>query len=163
VAALSILANVEDLSGDGLIDHDDVRLRLQLEAVDLGEAGRDEIHGYGLVNGAAASLGLDVTLAVERTLGAPRRDTERIQIAGVPYEVTVSNSGLRRVGVDVFEGDIPRRDLSASLRFHEKDPQEVVLVLDATDASLSVSFTPYGRPGGSAQIALRLAVPVGER
>jgi subtilisin len=62
VAALSILSNTEDLSGDGLVDNEDVRLTLQMDAIDLGAAGKDEVYGYGLVNGASASLSSEMVL-----------------------------------------------------------------------------------------------------
>ena len=53
-AALYMSGTTQDLNGDGLIDGEDVRWLLQLTATDLGDAGKDPIFGYGLVN---ASLG----------------------------------------------------------------------------------------------------------
>jgi subtilisin len=163
VAALSILSNMEDLSGDGLVNNEDVRLMLQMEAIDLGDAGKDEVYGYGLVNGAAASLSSETTLIATRTVGAPKWGAELARVAGVPYEITITNSGLNRVVVDVFEGDVLRRDLSASFRFHKKTPQEAVFGLDATDARYSVLFTPYGKRDASAKIVVRMNTQLGER
>jgi hypothetical protein len=163
VAALSLLSNTEDLSGDGLVDHEDVRLMLQMEAIDLGDAGKDEIYGYGLVNGAAASFSPEMTLTAVRTVGAPKWGTEVARVAGVPYEITITNAGLSRVIVDVFEGDVPRRDLSTSFHFQKKKPQEVAFGLDATGARYSVLFTPYGRPDASAKIVLRVNTQPGGR
>jgi subtilisin len=154
VAALYTLSNTEDLNGDGLLDHRDVRLMLQMEAVDLGEDGVDEVYGYGLVNGAAASFPSETTLTVTRTIGAPRFDAERIEIADMPSRIAITNDGLSRLAVDVFEAEAPRADLSGSLLLTRKRPQEVVLRLDATGTRYSVSFTPYGRQGASAQIVV---------
>jgi subtilisin len=156
VSALYILSNTEDLSGDGLINHKDVRLMLQMEASDLGDDGKDEVYGYGLVNGAAASFVSETTLAVTRTVGAPKLDAERTIMEGMPYQITITNDRLNKLVVDVFEGEILRRDLSGSFRFGHNDPQEVVLGLDATGTRYSVSFTPYGKRDASAQIVLRM-------
>ncbi|MCJ7601565.1 MAG: S8 family peptidase [Desulfobulbaceae bacterium] len=63
VAALMMSAQQFDVDQDGLIDTQEarlrlqhVRLRLQQTAVDLGDAGRDEVYGFGLVNAEAAVL-----------------------------------------------------------------------------------------------------------
>jgi hypothetical protein len=129
---------------------------LQMEAIDLGDDGKDEVYGYGLVNGGAASFVSETTLTVTRTVGAPKFDAERTRIAGMPYQITITNDRLNKLVVDVFEGEILRRDLSGSFRFGYKDPQEVVLGLDVTGTRYSVLFTPYGKRGASAQIVLRM-------
>jgi len=61
-AALVIAAGITDANGDGNIN-DEVRLRLQETADDLGTAGRDTKYGYGLVDAdeAAAPSGPDTT------------------------------------------------------------------------------------------------------
>jgi subtilisin len=153
-AALYILSNTKDLSGDGLLDHEDVRLMLQMEASDLGDEGRDEVYGYGLVNGAAASFVSETTLTVARTAGAPMFDAQQTEITDMPARITIRNDGLSRLTVDVFEGETLRRDLSDSFHFGRKHPQEVVLGLDATGTRYSVVFTPFGQRGASAQIAI---------
>jgi hypothetical protein len=156
VTALYILSNKEDLNGDALLDHEDVRLMLQMEAIDLGDDGKDEVYGYGLVNGAAASFVSEATLTVTRTVGAPKFDAERTEIADMPSQITITSDRLNKLVVDVFEGEILRRDLSGSLHFGHKHPQEVVLGLDATGTRYSVLFTPHGRQGASAQIVVRM-------
>jgi subtilisin len=163
VAALAILSNTEDLSGDGRVDHEDVRLMLRESAADLGDAGRDEIYGYGLVNGAATSLPPEITLTATRTAGSPKLGVESIRLAGLPYEVTITNSGLKRITVEVFEGEFPRRDLSGSFHFGEKRPQEVVFDIDATDTEFSVLFTPYGKRDTSAKVVFRVNTEPGDQ
>ncbi|MBU4262963.1 MAG: S8 family peptidase [Proteobacteria bacterium] len=54
VAALLMSAGQVDVNQDGLVNNLDVRLRLQQTAVDLGDEGRDEVYGFGLVDAAAA-------------------------------------------------------------------------------------------------------------
>lgn len=156
VTALYILSNNEDLNGDGLVDHEDVRLMLQMEAIDLGDDGKDEVYGYGLVNGAAASFVSETILTVTRTVGAPKFDAERTEIADMPSQITITSDRLNKLVVDVFEGEILRRDLSGSFHFGHKHPQEVVLGLDATGTRYTVSFTPLGPQGAFAQIAVRM-------
>jgi subtilisin len=162
VAALSILSNTEDISGDGLVNNEDVRLMLQMGAIDLGSAGKDEIYGYGLVDGEAAAFAPEITLTATRTVGSPKLGAEPTWVAGIPYEITITNSGLSRVLVDVFEGEVLRRDLSVSYHFGAKNPQEVVFGLDATGARYSVLFTPYGKPNTSAKVVFRMNTQLGE-
>ncbi len=54
VAALVIATGIADGNGNGRIN-DDVRLRLQQTADDLGAAGRDSIYGFGLVDADGAA------------------------------------------------------------------------------------------------------------
>ncbi len=58
-AALYMAANTLDLTGDGLVDGEDIRWLLQLSATDLGDAGRDPIFGYGRVNASLSGFGGD--------------------------------------------------------------------------------------------------------
>ena len=48
-AALYFLTNPADANSNGMI-HDDVRELMQVTAIDLGDPGRDNIYGFGLVN-----------------------------------------------------------------------------------------------------------------
>ena len=102
-----------------------------------------------------------MTLTVTRTVGAPKFGAEPTQVAGIPYEITITNSGLNRVVVDVFEGEVLRRDLSDSFHFGGKKPQEVVFELDATGARYLVLFTPYGKRDTSARIVFRMNTELG--
>ncbi len=156
-AALYLLANTQDVSGDGLVDHEDARWMLQMQAVDLGAVGRDEFFGYGRVDGAAAAFPLEMTLSASRTAGAPLRDAQRVGLASAAYEIDIANSDLRKLAVDVFEAGTLRRDLSSVHHFGASRPQRVVLELDASESRFSVSFTPYGRPGSSAEVSIRIA------
>ena len=46
---------------------------LQLTATDLGDPGKDDIYGYGLVNALGASLDIPANLTVTKTRGTLRR------------------------------------------------------------------------------------------
>ncbi len=160
-AALYILANTVDLSGDGLVNNEDVRLMLQLTATDMGKAGRDYIYGYGLVNAGEASSP-DMTLTITRTSGPPTSDAEVAEVGGRPYGIVITNSGLGKVAVDVFEGEVLRKDLSEIFQFCGRRPQEVAFWLDATGTHYYVFFTPYGTPDTSAEIVLTTDTQRGE-
>lgn len=55
VAALLLASGtLADQDGNGKVDNNDVRLRMQKTALDLGNPGRDTWYGYGLVDAAAA-------------------------------------------------------------------------------------------------------------
>lgn len=56
-AALLLLSNTEDLNGDQILNNEDVRLKLQTTAIDLGDPGFDDIYGFGLVLAPADSDG----------------------------------------------------------------------------------------------------------
>ena len=49
-AALIISSNLSDVNGDGVVNNEDVRLQLQSTAQDLGDPGKDDMYGYGLVD-----------------------------------------------------------------------------------------------------------------
>ncbi|MBI5556475.1 MAG: S8 family serine peptidase [Deltaproteobacteria bacterium] len=53
-AALIMSAGAIDVNFDGVINNLDVRQLLQQTAIDLGDPGRDELYGFGLVDAAAA-------------------------------------------------------------------------------------------------------------
>ena len=113
-AALYIRSLMIDLNGDRLVDNEDVRLMLQLTALDLGNQGRDEVYGYGLVSALAASLDSPATLTITKTRGTPTDDRGVAKLTDAVYRVTINNSGLRPVVVDVYEGETHRTDLSRS-------------------------------------------------
>jgi len=48
-AALIISSNLQDVNDDGVVNNEDVRLQLQSTAQDLGDPGKDDTYGYGLV------------------------------------------------------------------------------------------------------------------
>ena len=157
-AALYILANTDDLNGDGLVNNEDIRLMLQLIAIDMGKAGKDNIFGYGLVNAAVGAINSDITLTISRTSGRPTSDAQVAEVGGIPYGISIINSGLSKVTVDVFEEDIWREDLSNTFQFSDKKSQDVVSWLDATNTRYYVFFTPYGNPDTSAEIILTAGI-----
>jgi subtilisin len=153
VAALVLAAGVEDLNGDGVANHQDVRIHLQATALDLGEPGEDDTYGHGLVSADIAVLGHPSHLVVIKAKGNPGGARERaVTLAGARFEITITNAGLSKVTVEVFEKDVYVRDLSARYRFGHKDPQEVTFTLDARNRTLDVAFIPNGKSETSAEI-----------
>ncbi|MBI4320050.1 MAG: S8 family serine peptidase [Chloroflexi bacterium] len=55
-AALVIKSGIADLNGDGKSNNEDVRLKLQQTADDLGPGGRDPYYGFGLVDADEAAI-----------------------------------------------------------------------------------------------------------
>ena len=55
VAALILSAGLDDLNGDGDVNNKDLRLQLQNTTFDLGEPGKDDLYGFGLVDAKAAT------------------------------------------------------------------------------------------------------------
>ena len=153
-AAVFLASNLEDMNGDGLMN-EEVRQRLQDTAIDLGESGTDESFGYGLVDAAEASEPADILFTITRTSGPPALSSETVHLAGICYEVTITNHGLSKVDVDVFEEGALRKDLSGAYRFGDKRPQEVTFSLDAIDnRGYDVIFTPSGKSGTSAEVMI---------
>ncbi|MHB8867132.1 MAG: S8 family serine peptidase [Pirellulaceae bacterium] len=154
IAALYIRSLMVDLNGDRLVDNEDVRLMLQLTALDLGDQGRDEIYGYGLVD-ALAAQDSPTTLTITKTRRASNHDIGIAKLTEAVYGIRIRNSGLRQIVLDVYEGETHRTDLSRANRFEQDNVrQRVSLRLDATDTSYVVVVTPYGRVGQSAQIII---------
>jgi len=156
VAALRILSNTEDVDGDGRVSNEDVRLLLQMEAIDLGVAGRDETFGYGLVNAAAAAFPMELTLVARRRAGPPKGDAEWIRLAGAAYEIGIRNAGLGKVVVDIFEGEVRREDLSTVVHLGPSRPDAVAFEVDASESRYSLSFTPFGRPDSFAEVNIEM-------
>lgn len=57
VAALMMSAGQIDANGDGVVNNQDIRMRLQESAIDLEGDGRDAVYGYGIVSATGAVFG----------------------------------------------------------------------------------------------------------
>ena len=156
-AALIISSNlIEDLNGDGIVNNVDVRLKLQMTAIDLGKPWFDEIYGFGLVN-AAASLPINepIDFTITRISQSPATDAVTVSLStGAVYIITIKNNGLNKVDVAVFDGEVFVKESSSSYHFGDKKPQEVSFHIDATMTAYDIIFTPYGKAGGSANILI---------
>jgi subtilisin len=156
-AALYLRSILTDLNGDGRVDNADVRLMLQLTALDLGEPGRDEVYGFGLVSAAGASLDSPATLTLARTRAVPQRDRDVARLTNAVYRISIRNNGLTAVDLDIYEGATHRTDLSRTIDFLGPDPrlQRRALQLNVTDTRYDLVFTPRGKVGRSASIVIR--------
>jgi subtilisin len=114
VAALIYSTNFSDVDGDGVRDNKDVRIILQNSAKDLGNPGKDDTYGYGLVDIQAAVLGITVvkpvltkitvspsiaTLNVNGTqlFNATALDQNNTPMAGINISWTISNSTVGNI------------------------------------------------------------------
>ncbi|MEN8262452.1 MAG: S8 family serine peptidase [Nitrospirota bacterium] len=155
-AALFLSSEFQDVSGDGIINHEDVRQMLQTTAVDLGEEGRDTTYGFGLVNAAAAFYPADeLSFTISRTSGHPKNDVETVPMSGL-YEIKIENHGLSKVKVDAFEDGIYQQELSSSHSFGDKNQQDIIFYIDADGTDYDITFTPFGKPGTSANILINI-------
>ncbi|UCE72243.1 MAG: S8 family serine peptidase, partial [Nitrospiraceae bacterium] len=147
--------DLQDLNLDGMTDNLDVRLALQDTAIDLGAAGQDNVFGYGLVNASEAAFPAELSFILLKR-SSPSRSSERVYLAGISYEVTIVNNDLAKVNMEVFEEGALRKDLSSTYHFNDKRLQEVTFFIDATETRYTVTFTPQGKSGGSANITVSL-------
>lgn len=89
-------------AADPSLTAEQLRIRLQQTAEDLGAAGRDNLYGYGLVNAAAAAQAADIHDVAVTAIAAPSS-----VFAGdtVAIDVTVQNQGTFGETFDVVLTD----------------------------------------------------------
>jgi subtilisin len=159
LAALIIAVGTYDLNGDGNVDNQDVRLQMQMSAHDLGETGRDDIYGFGLVDVATALELSDKEDFSRLTFDLIKQkqhwqNFEKITLAGMLYKVTVDNKSLQAVAVVVYDEGGERKDLSGIIHFSGQSGQDDSFWLDARRCNLQVIFIPVGKPGSSAVVSI---------
>lgn len=156
-AALVLAAGVGDVNNDGLVNNLDVRQRLQATAVDLGEPGRDEQYGFGLVNvtGATATPSvISISLVRELTWSDSLKITT---LEDASYQITIENDSLDAVLVLVVENYRARTDLMTSHIFNipgGASPQQITFNLDATGTAFELIFVPFGSIDAFADITI---------
>ncbi len=92
-AALIISSNLPDVNGDGIVNNEDVRLQLQSTAQDLGDSGKDDTYGYGLVNAliTTAAISCDCgDICINET--GWWRDGGAFNASGAPIQAAVDNA-----------------------------------------------------------------------
>ncbi len=156
MAALLIASgNLQDINNDGKTDNRDLRLKLQEAVDDLGEPGRDELFGYGLVNvgkmfSATARIRLEKS---EQWLAG----WETYAMENRKHHVSIQNDSLYGIISWVSENGRFRRDLSAVHIFQgykQQLPRQVDFELDATATTLEVIFIPFGKTASFADITI---------
>ncbi len=152
-AALLIAAGITDSNGDGNIN-DEIRIRLQETADDLGDPGRDSLYGFGLVHAdEAADIG-------------PPNDAPAVSITS-PADGSTFDSGASIL----FEGtvsDTEDGDLTASLAWTSDLIGPIgaggsfsTTLSDGTH-TITASVTDSGGKTGSASISLTVGNPPAE-
>lgn len=159
MAALILSAGTYDLNNDNIVNNQDVRIQMQMSAKDLGDVGKDDFYGFGLIDVAAAlELSTDAgdsSLTFELIKGSRhRQDNEIVNLSGMPFQITITNNSLQSLRVVVFENGKRRKDLSQKIHFNKRSPQVVSFSLDASNRTFQVVFVPGGKPGASATIAI---------
>ena len=92
-AALIISSNLPDVNDDGVVNNEDIRLQLQSTAQDLGDPGKDDTYGYGLVKApvTAAAISCDCgDICVNGT--GWWRDGGAFNESGAPIQDAVNNA-----------------------------------------------------------------------
>lgn len=99
-AALVVAAGITDSNGNGRVN-DEVRQVLEGTAKDLGDPGKDQVYGYGLVDAAAAVTAVappgpsvNVNLSSDKTSYVSGTDTNAVLTAMVKDETGSTISGL---------------------------------------------------------------------
>ena len=154
LAALVLSAGVNDLNNDGIVNNRDVRMQLQMSARDLGDPGKDDVYGYGLID-VATALRITDSVTFELVKGSKHRSDNRFYtFFDMTYQVGIANKSLVGVRVVVYENGCVRDDLSKRILFSSQLPQNVSFSLDAGGAAFNVVFLPIGTIGSSAVITI---------
>ncbi len=144
-----------DLNNDTVIDNRDLRLKLQEAIDDLGDPGRDELFGFGLVNTRKA-----FPPAAEIRLERGEQwfsGWERYRVEDERTHVFIENDSLYGLISFVSENGHFRRDLSRVHIFEgyrQNFPQSLNFELDASGTALDVIFVPFGKTGSFANITI---------
>ncbi len=94
-AALILSTDFPDVNGDGIKNNSDVRAILQNTARDIGDQGKDDLFGYGLLDTSMALLGYSAYKPADMSI--VKDDGESAVVAGdgpaYKYTITVRNDG----------------------------------------------------------------------
>ncbi len=146
---------LKDLNSDGEINNKDLRLELQASTDDLGDTGKDELFGYGLVN-VEKAIPPAIQIHLERTQQW-LAGWQAYTMENGNHHVSIQNNSLYGMISWVSENGTFRRDLSGVHIFkgyRQQLPQQIDFELDATNTSLKVVFIPFGKIGSSADITI---------
>ncbi len=154
-ALLLSSGRLTDLDDDGLVDNRDLRIALQQATEDLGDAGRDELFGFGLVNTRKA-----FPPAAEIRLERGEQwfsGWAHYRLEDKKTHLFVENDSLYGLITFVSENGVFRRDLSRVDIFggyRQTLPQTFDFGLDASGTAFDVIFVPFGKTGSSANITI---------
>lgn len=152
-AALLLSAGIRDENGDGL-RADEVRVRLQATAKDLGAAGRDDHFGFGLVDLRTALAFCPVReLELARTAAPPDADAKRLTLGASRYEITAVNDGLQRIWIHWRDLGDTGWERCAVRRWDLRGEQEGTFSLTLANSE-EVAFVPEGPASSSARLTL---------
>lgn len=162
-AAILMAKGVKDANADGRVA-DDVRALLGSSATDLGDPGRDQYFGFGIVDLAKAITPPTVTTwkyNIIRTHSSPRSQALKVPLNEGNYSVDVTLDGMQ--GLEIIatdnsgsriieiEQNNKRRRHTHSTIFDEPTKSSLNIFISGSGFLL---FTPEGKPGGSANIVI---------
>ena len=129
---------------------------LQVTAEELGEPGKDDHYGFGLVSAEVYRLGNHSDFRITKTkIKSDHGKVQTVTLAGAEFEVTITNAGLSKLSVEVFEGDASVPLYSDRYRFGPKDPQQVTFTLAGNSGNVRVLdfvFAAGGKSGAYAEV-----------
>lgn len=155
VAALLISSGIKDVNNDGVADNKDVRKILQDTAEDLGDSGRDNVYGYGLVDAQRAVLGGESPavnkLTLLKTAGTPISDSKSATLSHGNFSITVNNINLTKLEMYVYTNGILRKDLSYKNKFNDSGEVKLDLYVNSV---FDLIFVPFGPPNSVGYVTI---------
>lgn len=151
-AVLLSSGKFEDLNGDGVQDHKDVRLTLIQDALDLGTAGFDELYGYGMVRLQGFGI-IDQFTIIASNEKKKSINGYNINLATGAYDIYIKNNDLYAVKVSISEkqnGEIVSKRTGVYNFLTNADEEK--FTLDLSEKEAEVVFYPIGEEGTSADI-----------
>ncbi len=160
VAALLMAAGVDDLNGDGFFDHLDVRLNLQETALDLGKSRWDPVFGYGLVQASADApqAPIYIEVAVGEKNDENPEDYPSILLDKGTFDLQIANDSLTGMAIEIVKNGQYLENKAEYIQFDKKDPQKVILTIDARGTSFEVVFIPAGKPRSFATVEVTVSL-----
>ncbi len=84
---------------------------------------------------------------------SPRKDAKQVSLLKGNYSITINNSNLSKIGMDVYENGVLRKDLSS--KYELKRSQVVNFNINIVSPNLDFLFIPYGDKGSTGTVTIR--------
>jgi len=149
-AALIIAAGIADANGDGNIN-DEVRLRLQETATDLGASGRDPLFGFGLVNAAAAADLGPINNAPNVNISSPGDGSLHPSAASISFSGSASDTEDGNLSLYLYWTSSIDGSIGTGAAFNA--------VLSDGNHTITTSVVDYGGKEGSDSISITVGTP----
>ncbi len=162
-AAILLASKIADKNGDGRVA-DDVRTLLDTSAKDLGDPGRDQYFGFGLVD-IAKALAPPTPTKWEYTLTKSKnfRDSQPLEVPleGGNYLVEITLNDMHEVKIIAKDGNGSRYvEIEKPHLLRHRKQQNQNIANDTSEVTISIEtsgsliFIPKGKSGSSASIVV---------